>query len=41
MQECAPRAHYCNSARNCARDEGGPLGVALQEEASYPLKLRW
>ncbi len=32
MQECA---------RNCARDEGRPLEVALQEEASNPLKLRW
>ena len=29
------------SARNCTRDEGGPLGAGLQEQASNHLKLRW
>ena len=27
--------------RNCARDEGGPLGAGLQEQASNHLKLLW
>jgi hypothetical protein len=27
--------------RNCARDEGRPLGAGLQEQASNHLKLRW
>ena len=26
---------------NCARDEGRPLGVGLQEQASNHLKLLW
>ena len=26
---------------NCTRDEGRPLGAALQEEASNHLKLLW
>jgi len=29
------------AARNCAKDEGGPLGVGLQEQASNHLKLLW
>ena len=29
------------SVRNCTRDEGGPLGVGLQEQAPNHLKLRW
>jgi len=28
------------SVRNCTKDEGRPLGAALQEEASNHLKLR-
>ena len=27
--------------RNCTRDEGGPLGVGLQEQAPNHLKLPW
>jgi len=27
--------------RNCAKDEGGPLEVGLQEQASNRLKLLW
>ena len=27
--------------RNCARDEGRPLGAGLQEQASNHLKLLW
>ncbi len=27
--------------RGCAEDEGGPLGVGLQERASNHLKLLW
>ena len=27
--------------RNCAEDEGGPLGAGLQEQASKHLKLLW
>jgi len=27
--------------RNCAEDEGGPLGAGLQEQASNHLKLLW
>ena len=27
--------------RNCTRDEGGPLGAGLQEQASNHLKLLW
>jgi hypothetical protein len=27
--------------RNCTRDEGGPLGAGLQEQASDRLKLLW
>jgi hypothetical protein len=27
--------------RNCARDEGRPLGAGLQEQASNHLELRW
>jgi len=27
--------------RGCAEDEGGPLGVGLQEQASNHLKLLW
>jgi hypothetical protein len=27
--------------RNCTRDEGGPLGAGLQEQASNYLKLLW
>ncbi|MBW2450659.1 MAG: hypothetical protein JRE92_09590 [Deltaproteobacteria bacterium] len=27
--------------RNCTEDEGGPLGVGLQEQASNRLKLLW
>ncbi len=27
--------------RNCAKDEGGPLGAGLQEQASNHLKLLW
>ena len=26
---------------NCVKDEGGPLGVGLQEQASNHLKLLW
>ena len=26
---------------NCTRDEGGPLGAGLQEQASNHLKLLW
>jgi len=32
---------HMKSVRNCARDEGRPLGVGLQEQASKHLKLRW
>ena len=32
---------YRKSVRNCARDEGGPLGVGLQEQAPNHLELRW
>jgi len=28
-------------ARNCARDDGRPLGAGLQELAPNHLKLRW
>jgi len=27
--------------RNCEKDEGGPLGAGLQEQASNHLKLLW
>jgi hypothetical protein len=27
--------------RNCAKDEGGPLGAGFQEQASNHLKLLW
>jgi len=29
------------AARNCAEDEGRPLGAGLQEQASKHLKLLW
>ena len=29
------------SVRNCTKDEGGPLGAGLQEQASNHLKLLW
>jgi hypothetical protein len=29
------------AARNCAEDEGRPLGAGLQEQASNHLKLLW
>jgi hypothetical protein len=29
------------SVRNCTRDEGRPLGAAVQAEASNHLKLLW
>ena len=29
------------SVRNCTRDEGRPLEIGLQEQASNHLKLRW
>jgi hypothetical protein len=32
---------HIESVRNCARDEGRPLGVGLQEQAPNHLKLRW
>ena len=32
---------YREGVRNCARDEGRPLGVGLQEQAPNHLKLRW
>jgi hypothetical protein len=32
---------YSEGVRNCARDEGGPLGAGLQEQASNHLKLLW
>ncbi|MFX0200428.1 MAG: hypothetical protein ACFFCW_30285, partial [Candidatus Hodarchaeota archaeon] len=30
-----------HALRNCAGDEGGPLGAGLQEQASNRLKLLW
>ena len=36
-QKC--RLH--RAPRGCAEDEGGPLGVGLQEQASNHLKLLW
>ena len=39
--ECATRALGVISVRNCTRDEGGPPGVGLQEQAPNHLKLRW
>ena len=33
------RSH--RAPRGCAEDEGGPLGVGLQEQASNHLKLLW
>ena len=38
-----PRVHfkYKESVRNCAKDEGWPLGTGLQELVSNRLKLRW
>jgi hypothetical protein len=42
--ECAPGARFDidpQALRNCAGDEGGPLGVGLQEQASNHLKLLW
>ncbi len=38
-----PRAHfkYKESVRNCAKDEGRPLGTGLQGLVSNRLKLRW
>ena len=38
-----PRAHfkYKEGVRNCAKDEGRPLGTGLQEQVSNRLKLRW
>jgi hypothetical protein len=38
--ECA-WSHIRKSVRNCARNEGRPLGVGLQEQAPNRLKLRW
>jgi hypothetical protein len=38
--ECA-WCHIRGSVRNCTRDEGGPLGAGLQEQAPNHLKLRW
>ena len=39
--KCARRAHlFLDGVRNCARDEGRPLGAGLQEQAPNPLKLR-
>jgi len=32
---------YRESVRNCTKDEGGPLGAGLQEQAPNHLKLRW
>jgi len=29
------------TARNCAKDEGRPLGAGLQEQAPNHLKLLW
>jgi len=29
------------AARNCVKDEGGPLGAGLQEQAPNHLKLLW
>ena len=40
--KCARRAHlFLDGVRNCARDEGKPLGAGLQERASNHLKLLW
>ena len=42
--DCVPRAQTTAKAvsmRNCAEDEGRPLEVALQEEASNHLKRLW
>ena len=40
--KCARRAHlFLDGVRNCARDEGRPLGAGLQERASNHLKLLW
>jgi hypothetical protein len=30
-----------SAPRGCTRDEGGPLGVGLQEQAPNRLKLLW
>ena len=30
-----------SAPRGCAEDEGGPLGVGLQEQAPKHLKLLW
>jgi hypothetical protein len=43
---CSLVRHECawiiyKGVRNCARDEGRPLGVGLQEQAPNRLKLRW
>jgi hypothetical protein len=35
------RTFNIKSVRNCTEDEGRPLGVGLQEQASNHLKLRW
>jgi hypothetical protein len=32
---------YFKGVRNCARDEGRPLGAGLQAQASNHLKLLW
>ncbi len=39
--KCARRAHVFIQMPNCAKDEGCPLGVGLQEQAPNHLKLRW
>ena len=40
--KCARRARFdIDGMRNCARDEGRPLGAGLQERASNHLKLLW
>jgi hypothetical protein len=35
------RFYYNTEVRNCARDEGRPLGAGLQEQAPNHLKLLW
>jgi hypothetical protein len=37
LQKCALH----RAPQSCAEDEGGPLGVGLQEQASNHLKLLW
>ncbi len=47
VDNCYIVRHECawsrirESVRNCARDEGRPLGAGLQEQAPNRLKLRW